>query len=324
MTTQDRLAAPYKVKSIETMKDDVRTILQTVIPTKDAEKLIYDINRVMSSKSCLNDLDLGKNMAGLGSLWGYFPHFMDVKVGKMSLADKMTDPKVIEQIIEKTAAFCMKHEGGKVSRNRVFQSLKAYNGHHVSNFRPVAARDIYESLIGRSASVFDPCAGWGGRLIGAIGAGCKSYIGVDASLKTADCFQDLIKDGNLTEAKVIYSAIEDFEIKDAFADIAFTSPPYFDAEKYSNDSTQSWIRYPSYEKWRDVFLTELCLKMKDSVVYGGYVAINISDVKGLPICDDTNYILKKIGLTHVKDYRYILSSIAGKGQKFEPIFIYKK
>jgi hypothetical protein len=236
----------------------------------------------------------------------------------------LKDDKIVAQIVDKTAAFCMKHEGGKVSRNRVFQSLKAYNGHHVSNFRPVAARDIYDSLIGRSASIFDPCSGWGGRLIGAIGSGCKSYVGVDASFKTAEGFKDLIRDGNLTEAKVVYSAIEDFEIKDAFADIAFTSPPYFDAEKYSDDDTQSWKRYPSYEKWRDGFLTELCLKMKDSVVDGGYVVINIADVKGLPICDDTNRILKKIGLCHVKDYRYILSSIAGKGQKFEPVFIYKK
>ena len=64
--------------------------------------------------------------------------------------------------------------------------------------------------------------------------------------------------------------------------------------------------------------------MRDSVISGGYVAINIADVKGLPICQDTNIILKKIGLIHVTDYRYILSSIAGKGQKFEPVFIYKK
>jgi hypothetical protein len=312
------------MKTIEELKCEVRVILDDIVPKKDRIKLISDINKVMSSKSCLKGNDLCKNMAGLGSLWGYFPHFMDVKVGKMSLADKMTDPKVVEQIIEKTAVFCMKHEGGKVSRNRVFQSLKAYNGHHVSNFRPVAARDIYDSLIGRSANVFDPCSGWGGRLIGAIGSGCKSYVGVDASAKTVDGFKDLIKDGNLTEAKVVYSAIEDFEIKHPFADIAFTSPPYFDAEKYSDDETQSWKRYGNYDKWREGFLMALCEKMKSAVDDGGYVVINIADVKGLPICEDTNKALKSLGLTYVNTYRYILSSIAGKGQKFEPVFIYKK
>jgi len=32
-------------------------------------------------------------------------------------------------------------------------------------------------------------------------------------------------------------------------DLCFTSPPYFDCEKYSEESTQSYIKYPSRDEW---------------------------------------------------------------------------
>lgn len=312
------------LKSQEVLEREVSELLKNIIPTKDKSALLADISKVKKSSDSLRDGSFQKSMAGMGSLWGYFPHFMDVKVGNISLSEKLADEKIRQQIIKKTAVYCAKHEGYKVSRNRVFQSLKAYNGHHVSNFRPVTARDLYLSLVGKNAVIFDPCAGWGGRFIGAVAAGCATYFGIDASYKTVLSFQELIDDSGFDRAFVEYSAIEDFEIGEPCADIAFTSPPYFDAEKYSNDGTQSWMRYKSYKEWRDGFLFSLLEKMSAAVNDGGFVAVNIADVKGFPLCQDTNDILAELGLKHHVTYKYILSSIAGKGEKYEPIFVYRK
>ena len=124
--------------------------------------------------------------------------------------------------------------------------------------------------------------------------------------------------------KALHLPVEDFEIDKPFADISFTSPPYFDAEKYSEDKEQSYVRYDTYPKWRDGFLVELCRKSKEAVYSGGYVVINIADVKKLPLEKDTNEILLSLDLEYVKTYRYILSSISGKGVKYEPVFIYRK
>jgi hypothetical protein len=308
----------------EEMKKQVFEILSDIIPKRDAQEVRKSLEKAKKAKTCLEGDDLGKNMMGLGGLWGYFPHFMDVVVGKTSMADKMKDEKCMDGIAEKTVDFCIKHEGGKVSRNRVFQSLKAYNGHHVSNFRPTAARDIYLHLAGPGAVVFDPCAGWGGRMIGAFAANCKRYVGVDASKKTAEGLVNLYQDLGVDNVEIHFTGIEDFKIDAPFADIAFTSPPYFDAEKYSDDQEQSWVKYPNYNDWKFGFLYPLCVKMRDSVKDGGFVAINIANIKGKDLCKDVNECLTACGLKYETTWRYVLSSIAGKGKKFEPVFIYRK
>lgn len=309
--------------SREEKRKQVLEILKEIIPTPDKEKLIRESNRLLKSSSCLkNNVELHKSMIGSGVTWGYLPHFMDVRVGKNSLSEKLKDEKTVNQIVEKTINFCDKYESGKISRNRVFQSLKAYNGHHVSNFRPVAARDIYLSLVGKNKSIFDACSGWGGRMMGAFGAEAKKYFGIDASLKTVDGLNNIALDLE-TSYSVEYNSIEDFHIASPFADISFTSPPYFDTEEYSLDEKQSWVRYKNYDDWREKFLYGLCIKMKEATEKAGYVVINIADVKKYPLEKDTNEILKKIGLKYINTYKYIISSISGKGIKYEPVFIYK-
>ena len=34
----------------------------------------------------------------------------------------------------------------------------------------------------------------------------------------------------------------------------FTSPPYFNVERYSYDDTQSWVRYKTINDWNKDFL----------------------------------------------------------------------
>ena len=59
----------------------------------------------------------------------------------------------------------------------------------------------------------------------------------------------------------------------------FTSPPYFDRERYSDEDTQSWKRYPSEDSWLNGFLFRALQNAWDHLDEGGRIAINISDVK---------------------------------------------
>jgi hypothetical protein len=311
-------------ETADVLRERVLSLLPDAMPRRDRRALLGDIYATRRAAPCLDYPDLRKSMAGLGSLWGYFPHFVDVRVGGRSLADKLADPKELAKIADKTVAFVQKHEGGRISRNRVLQSLKAYNGHHVSNFRPVAARDLYLHLVGRNARILDPCAGWGGRLIGASAADASCYVGIDASRATVLGHHALIADGGLTFASVTHGSAEDYQPEQGGFDVAFTSPPYWNAEEYSTDAEQSFLRYPSYEEWRAGFLFPLAAMMARAVRVGGFVALNVADVKRKPIAEDTKEALRVAGLEYHATYRYILSSIAGKGEKFEPVFVFRK
>jgi hypothetical protein len=61
-------------------------------------------------------------------------------------------------------------------------------------------------------------------------------------------------------------------------DLIFTSPPYFNVEKYSDDETQSWVRYKTIDVWNKEFLHKALERMIPTLKKGGIMAINISDV----------------------------------------------
>ena len=46
---------------------------------------------------------------------------------------------------------------------------------------------------------------------------------------------------------------EEYKPKKNSLDFAFTSPPYFDTEKYSNEKTQSYLKYSNINTWKESF-----------------------------------------------------------------------
>ena len=61
-------------------------------------------------------------------------------------------------------------------------------------------------------------------------------------------------------------------------DTVFTSPPYFNVERYSYDDTQSWVKYKDITDWNEKFLQKTLKNLWCSVKAGGYLLVNISDV----------------------------------------------
>lgn len=70
-------------------------------------------------------------------------------------------------------------------------------------------------------------------------------------------------------------------------DLAFTSPPYFGVEQYAKGTpsveAQSWVRYPVFDRWRDLFLFPMLRTIGGILRPEGIMAINIAD----PIIKDT-------------------------------------
>ena len=288
-------------------------------------KLLRDFDE----QSIFSDKKIDQTMHGLSLAWSYFPHWVDVSCGnqKESPIERWNDDVVLKSVIRKTWKWQLTHGNGTFTLNRLRQNFKIYGASQtVSNFRPTVAKYIYNTY-GNKGVIWDMSMGWGGRLLGFLSSDCRIYVGTDPSTKTYDGIVKMNHELNTGEKQVFpfkYGS-EDYKPICQSIDLCFTSPPYFDTEKYSDEPTQSYIKYPSEQQWLDEFLTQTIQNCHYGLKIGGYMILNIANTpKHKTIEDETVRISKENGFEHVDTLYLILSSVSGKGQKLEPIFVFKK
>ena len=118
---------------------------------------------------------------------------------------------------------------------------------------------------------------------------------------------------------------EDFKPFKNELDLCFTSPPYFDTEKYSEEPTQSYIKFPKENDWISGFLIKTIKNCHYGLKNEGYLALNIAKTScAKNIENDFIDNVKKVGFIYIKTMKLYLSAINGGGEKFEPIYIFKK
>jgi len=157
----------------------------------------------------------------------------------------------------------------------------------VSNFRPTAARAIIDRYSPPGGRVLDFSAGYGGRLLGALTLG-RHYVGIDpckaqvrglrAMIKTCVPYLPCAGTG-----EILLGAAEDLlpYCKTGSFDLIFSSPPYFDREKYGVEPEQSFIRYPTLDQWLEGFLRVVLLESARILRRGGKLVLNIGTA---PLC----------------------------------------
>jgi hypothetical protein len=120
-----------------------------------------------------------------------------------------------------------------------------------SQFKPVIAKAFYDRF--KSENVLDFSAGWGDRMCGFFaGETTKFYLGIDPNSNNHPNYQKQIEFYKKhqtffesdKEVEMLDMAAEDVDYSKYtdFFDTIFTSPPYFNTERYSFDETQSWIQ----------------------------------------------------------------------------------
>jgi hypothetical protein len=209
--------------------------------------------------------------------------------------------------------------------------------HIAGNFLPTVAREIYDKFGGRR--VLDFSAGYGGRFVGYWGSTAEHYIGIDPNTACHPCYQRL--GGWLEERypkrktwefvcapaeEVDYSCFEN-------VDLVFTSPPYFNLERYSQEPTQSWKRYKHIDQWKEQFLFKTIGKIAPIVNPGGHIIINICDSPShaeLRVCDDMCDYAAGIGLEVLPAIRMLMTNRPGNSVQpgaariAEPIWVFRK
>ena len=170
-----------------------------------------------------------------------------------------------------------------------------------SQFPPAVAKELYNLFDAKH--VFDFSMGWGDRLAGFHASNAESYYGTDPNIAVFKNYENQNKLYG-TNKKTIFknSPAEDLDLSDSEFDMIFTSPPYFDVEQYSTDESQSWQRYKSDDAWLNNFLFVVIEKCWNSLVDGGTLIINISDIfkskNQIKICDPMNDFISKLPKAH--------------------------
>lgn len=287
---------------------------------KDFNKLIkYD--RI----NLFQDDVVKQTMHGLGLAWSYFPHAFDVKCGdKITPYEAFMNDDIFLKVIHKRLKM-----GTYISDSGIRKMLKIYSGvQGVSNFRPTAAAAIYD-IFAKDGVVWDMSGGWGGRLLGAIASGVKSYIVTEPSIDTYIGLLDIDLDfGRNIDSWIYNLGSEDFKPHKNSLDLCFTSPPYFDLEKYADEPSQSYIKYNTKDNWIEGYLAETFKNCYYGLKSDGLMLINIADIKRKELENDMILTAEKVGFKLRKKFFLALSNVnlrnKGKKFKYEPIYLFTK
>lgn len=163
------------------------------------------------------------------------------------------DDDIMLKIIEYRIGLNNSNEVFDFSLHQLVRGISALR-YTISFFKPVLAGQIYKSLLGNrdTVTVLDPCAGFGGRLLG-----FKSmypngtYIGIEPNIDTYQELCNIRDELNLTNVLLYNCTWEYYNINNHVYDIIFTSIPYYTRERYSNI-----IHYNSFSEWTELFFNK--------------------------------------------------------------------
>lgn len=262
---------------------------------------------------------------GLKICHGHFPNrFKASYKGQPSAYERWHKEKDLKAAIEYQLRV-----GDPVIPRRVLRAV-AMMSRTPTVFRPGVARFVYQTYgqAGecRELPVWDPCAGFGGRLLGALSAG-RRYIATDVEPETVEGNLRLAKSlGRLDDVRVVRCPAEEFDPGESLG-LVFTSPPYFDREQYSTREEQSWKGHTTAESWVEAFLKPVFQTAWRRLSDMGHLVINIADLKQesevVPLVSLTVSCATGVGFRHVETLKMPLSNLNRKDVS-EPVLVFLK
>ena len=222
---------------------------------------------------------------------------------------------------------------------RIFQAGLVLSG---NNFPPLIAKYLYrrftEDIKDQDRIVlYDPSAGFGGRLLGALAASSDRwlhYVGTDPNPENcydeagmsryealASFYHRNVHPPQQTTHEFFQLGSEVIGHEKSFqkyrgkVDLVFTSPPYYTAEGYSDDPTQANIKFPEYGEWCEGFLKATLHTAVEWLRPGRYLLWNIADLKidgkYKPLEYDSKAILQNLGMKYEAKLKLVLARSPG-------------
>ena len=279
----------YQAK-MDKMVDDVLSIYRekNIFPIQYFSEfgIIDEIERCIAYKAFWNG-NVVSCGAGIGTtLCNYlFPNLFDTpsqhdldKTNARSLFEKFHNDEYLRRAIK----FCFSYKNGCPVPTSVMGGLRLV-GSAPTNFRPMNAKAVYERFCPEGGVIYDYCTGFGGRMLGALSSKKNfSYVGTDPNTETmyhlhqlADYIEQVTGRENSYELHCCGSEV--FRGPANSVDFAFSSPPYFDLEVYSDEPTQCYNKFPKLKDWLEGYVRETIKNIVHMLKPGAVYAVNIAD-----------------------------------------------
>jgi DNA modification methylase len=260
--------------------------------------------------------DMGNFVFGKSKLFKLLSmYFLEIRYRCSRAGAKHAPMDVLEDqvLLDEAKEFMLSHP-------RVFkrgwhpEDLKRYfaiggnRASSVANFPAPEAKRLMKKFTPPGGWVHDPSAGFGSRMSAALLSGFR-YTATDPNKELYPilraCYDKIVQSGFApvgSEFGVYCQGSEVFipELEGKI-DFAFTSPPYFDLEKYSVDEGASTKNYSNYRLWGLEYVVPTCINIKRYLKQGGYVGINIKSMDGKPLYEDWFKIFEKLKMKFVEE-----------------------
>jgi hypothetical protein len=257
----------------------------------------------------------------------HMPHFYDVKNYKGQSVKGLFTQAALEKALITNLAM---HTTPYKSEIRRMLTMTGGLG-NVTKYRTVTAKALVQFY--GAKRVLDPCAGWGGRLLGCLAGGAE-YVGYEPDPNTAQGLRDILADPAIPESirsKCIINeecfptggcappAPQDTSPVtgglggQSPPDMVLTSPPYFNLEVYTAGQ-QSINEFPTWELWTEKWLKPVILTSLASLKEGGVSCWSVKNFKSdkhYPLADVTKQIHEAAGWTLVKTVKMTGSARPG-------------
>ena len=281
------------------------------------------------------------NVLGLGNNQGQalcrfmFPNMMTAEPkgrGSNSLKDRFFDDTKLKRAIK----ICFQYREGEhlVRPIAMRRALELVTGENIQNFKAFNARSIIEELCpifgGR---IYDYSAGYGGRMLGT----CTSrmhyeYLCAEPNTETVKYLEYL---ASFLRSEIKINCIGSEEYQPHNIDLAFSSPPYFNLEKYCDEPTQCMVKFNTLDEWFGGYVEPTMEHIYKCLNKDGIFATNIADYKTpkgeFKIVSKWIETAEKIGFSYQNTIKMLLNTRPGVGNnkkesssKFEGIYVFRK
>ena len=268
-----------------------------------------EYNHLKNEKVCPDKITAQKTSKSNSIIRKYMPHICEVEDHRGSNILKLWTKENI------TKAFKSLDKPNRTVNSQFSEFKRAIKFNPVTIYSPIMTRSIIKDL--DCKTVFDPCIGWGGRMIGATCLGTDyHYTGCEPFTKTYDGLENMVKELNIENQVTLYNkGVETVleELNDNRYDMCLTSPPYFDLEVYSHEDTQSIKKYKTYEEWIEYFIKPIIEYVCSHITkYSCWSVKNIKTKEKYNLLDDVIRIHKENGWFLEREYSIKKNTKKGK------------
>ena len=284
-----------------------------------------DITKPAAEINFLRSLYFGESYPRSSNL-AFHPHILNIIAGSSDSLRSGLEKIVSGEIKPERIRFIF---GDKSSISSLYTCHVPFGSARApADFPADLAKKLYNDY-GNKGKVLDMCHGWGGRVVGFMLSDCSEYMGYDPSGETHKGVVELVHNfGKYVPEKHISLRCECFEKSDErenYYDLAFTSPPYFDVEKYEGDES-SWKKYNNFESWKNNFYIPMIEKSYRQLKTNGYLILQVGN---------QHYKLGEIAMNHCRklNMKFINGAYSGMSKLFnakkeedngEMIYIFRK